>query len=282
MAEWVRRSSPVGCIQAVLILGALTATVACSLATDLDGFTSQTSLGPDSGTAAGADGGPIGGPIVEGGAPDASTTQLTCVPPSFCDSFDGPVFDPAWERANEGGALRLDTSSARSAPGSLLLELPSNPDNKQRRAVLRRGGFSPAARLRCRFAFNVEDVVGPDSAADIQTFKIGQLHPKLNDQSFGIEITRSRVTLFERGTGDSYNVEELGALTLRTWITIELDTDFKTLSVAIDGKPVLTGEKIEEVVYDSFYVEIGATEDTDDAAWTARYDDLSCEITPLK
>lgn len=229
-----------------------------------------------------ATGGDDGGPADAGG--DGSLPKAGC-DATFCDDFDDGPLGVRWTSVNttNGGALTLD-DAAVSAPFALRMDLPDRDSGVTRRAQLAKT-FGAAAHLTCDVRlFVVHPVATGVEGYGLFIVKLSQngyaIEAKIQDDQT-ITVSES-YKIADAGTNHSVS---LGVATPGQWLHLTVTTDFNSLSASLDAiQGTLPLSAAASGALDGgsplFTVGLGEDSDIDKPAFSARFDDFACSLTP--
>ncbi len=256
-----------------------TATLACACSLLVD--TSGLSGGGDGGDGASASDALAADANGDGGsAADAMFDALgvACGDATFCDDFDEETLGAKWGSVEQGAGATLSLEKAgQSAPFALRLDLGDRDAATARFAFLTRD-FAMPKTSSCAFSLWIESAPAASMDLGIFTFR-----PNPASDKYQLEVKLSHtlsVSLHEDFTGSSGPATQAGVLSSKRWYRMQLDTDFRTISVRIDdGAPVARALR-GGVVSSMLNVSLGERGDSEQGAFVVRFDDLVCALTP--
>lgn len=225
---------------AALLLGL----VGCTLLTNLDGLddVAQSPTPPDATPNTDAERNTDAGGLPSDAGADAC--------PGFCDGFDDGALGARWSRvAVSGGSIEVDAKDYRSASRSFRSR--ANAGQGTRYAVLGLNVERLPSSVRCSFAVWLREDVSPTASQWLDVFRIVGEAPGVSSYSlvFGTRQRRQsgvRIDIAYADGGVEYprtvsTPTVMQPLRADTWMVVEVETDFRAVSVRFDGVEVISG-----------------------------------------
>ncbi len=261
-----------------LLLGLVAAFGGCSLVVSTDGLTGSSSGGGgSSGVIASGDASPDG--ATDGGTPrEAGASVCDVVPkPYFCATFDdGRALSAVFSTVNVvGGSLTIDPGASKSAPRSLLVNLPANAG-----ALSAEGQVTLPAKItkaRVDLDLLVEELGGADQHDFIGFYRDGTHEVTLEIRPDGVLQVDEDIPVVDGGPGQTKT--PLGVtVQVGKWTHIQWDVAISgataSSTIRIDGGPATSASSAAAAFQNARLVVGDHSTNALTKTWRDRIDDV--------